>query len=94
MTKNSFSFCRITILGVFCLFFVNLGWANKITKGFEALQEFNYFEAKKLFTKSLKKYPAPASFGLATIYYRKDNPFHSLDSAYKYIGIAKKIWLL
>ena len=67
-----------------------LSWANKITKGYEALQEFNYFEAKKLFTKSLKKYPSPASFGLATIYYRKDNPFHSLDSAYKYIGIAKK----
>jgi hypothetical protein len=68
----------------------NFSWATKITKGYEALQEFNYFEAKKLFTKSLKKHPAPASFGLATIYYRKDNPFHSLDSAYKYIGIAKK----
>jgi hypothetical protein len=90
VTKNSFSFFRIAILGIFFLFFINFIWANKITKGFEALQEFNYFEAKKLFSKSLKKYPAPASFGLATIYYRKDNPFHSLDSAYKYIGIAKK----
>jgi hypothetical protein len=46
----------------------NFSWATKITKGYEALQEFNYFEAKKLFTKSLKKHPAPASFGLATIY--------------------------
>ena len=90
MTKTSFSFLRITIISVFFLFFINFVWANKITKGFAALQEFNYFEAKKLFSKSLKKYPAPASFGLATIYYRKDNPFHSLDSAYKYIGIAKK----
>ena len=90
MTKSSFSFFRIAIFGVCFLFFTNIAWANKITKGYEALQEFNYFEAKKLFSKSLKKYPAPASFGLATIYYRKDNPFHSLDSAYKYIGIAKK----
>jgi hypothetical protein len=90
VTKSSFSFFRITLTVVFFLFFNNLGWANKITKGYEALQEFNYFEAKKLFLKSLKKYPAPASFGLATIYFRKDNPFHSLDSAYKYIGIAKK----
>ena len=90
MTKKRFSFFRITILGAVFLFFINFSWANKLTKGYEALQEFNYFEAKKLFTKSLKKYPAPASFGLATIYYRKDNPFHSLDSAYKYIGIAKK----
>lgn len=90
MTKSSFSFFRIAILAVFFLFTVNVVWANKITKGYEALQEFNYFEAKKLFSKSLKKYPAPASYGLATIYYRKDNPFHSLDSAYKFIGIAKK----
>ena len=90
MTKSSFSFLQITLTVVFFLFFNNLGWSNKITKGYEALQEFNYFEAKKLFSKSLKKYPAPASFGLATIYFRKDNPFHSLDSAYKYIGIAKK----
>jgi hypothetical protein len=90
VTKKRFSFFRITILGIIFLFSINIVWANKITKGFEALKEFNYFEAKKLFSKSLKKHPAPASFGLATIYYRKDNPFHSLDSAYKYIGIAKK----
>jgi hypothetical protein len=63
--------------------------SNKLTKAYEALVEFNYFEAKRLFYKSVKKNPAPASFGLATIYYRKDNPFHSLDSAFKYIQIAK-----
>jgi len=88
-TKNPFLF-RVTFMICLFVFSKNLFWANKITKAFEALQEFNYFEAKQLFSKSLKKYPAPASFGLATIYSRKDNPFHSLDSAYKYIGIAKK----
>jgi len=90
VTRKSFPFFRIAIISAFFFFLSNFSWATKITKGYEALQEFNYFEAKKLFTKSLKKHPAPASFGLATIYYRKDNPFHSLDSAYKYIGIAKK----
>jgi TPR repeat protein len=50
---------------------------------------FDYFQAKKLFQKSLKKDTSPAAYGLAQIYFRKDNPFHSLDSAYKYIGIAK-----
>ena len=90
MTRKSFPIFRKAIFSALFFFLVNFIWANKITKGYEALQEFNYFEAKKLFTKSLKKYPAPASFGLASIYYRKDNPFHSLDSAFKYIGIAKK----
>jgi hypothetical protein len=64
-------------------------FANKIEKGYEALVIFDYFQAKKLFQKSLKKDSSPAAYGLALLYFRKDNPFHSLDSAYKYIGIAK-----
>lgn len=59
--------------------------AGAIEKGFEALKEFNYFEAKRQFYKALKKEPSAASFGLATIYYRSDNPFHNLDSAYNTI---------
>ncbi|WP_165779246.1 WG repeat-containing protein [Brumimicrobium salinarum] len=55
-----------------------------MSKGFEALEEYNYFEAKHLFEKSLNKEASPAAYGLSVIYLRKDNPFHNLDSAYHY----------
>lgn len=56
----------------------------KINKGFEALDSYNYFEAKRYFDKSLKKKESPAAYGLSVIYFRDDNPFHNLDSAYHY----------
>lgn len=62
--------------------------ASKISKAYNALSIYNYFEAKRLFEKSIKKKQATASFGLATIYYRTDNPFSNADSAAKYIAIC------
>ncbi|MDP2386236.1 MAG: WG repeat-containing protein [Bacteroidota bacterium] len=59
--------------------------ASKISKAYDALKIFDYFKAKKLFYSCLKKEPVLATYGLATIYQRNDNPFHNLDSAYKYI---------
>jgi hypothetical protein len=74
---------------VLLLFFVLLmrpnSYAGKVEKGFEALKIYNYFAAKKLFEDAMKRKPSPASFGLATIYYRRDNPFYDLDSAYFYV---------
>lgn len=66
--------------------------AGKIDKAFESLKVYNYFEAKKQFEKSLKKQPAAASYGLAVIYGRHDNPFHNLDSAYKYVLKAENLY--
>jgi hypothetical protein len=68
----------------FLLMLMPLGNARaaSIDKAFKALQQFNYFEAKSLFEKSLKKEPSAANYGLALIYFRTDNPFHNLDSAY------------
>src|SRR5690606_29189471 len=63
-------------------------FGGNIKGGYEALSIYDYFKAKKRFYKSLKADESFASFGLATIYYRKDNPFHSLDSAYVYINRA------
>jgi len=78
-------------LGTFFLFLLLscFATAGKIDKAFACLQEMNYFEAKKLFYESLKKKEVPASYGLATIFYRKDNPFHNIDSAFKYVSIAE-----
>ncbi len=68
-----------------CFCFQQNAWASRIEKGFEALEIHDYFKAKSNFEKSLKRYQSPASFGLSRIYLRKDNPFHSIDSAYYYI---------
>ncbi|MEO8761280.1 MAG: WG repeat-containing protein [Bacteroidia bacterium] len=70
-----------------CAFFTSR--AASIDKGYAALHEYDYFKAKKLFYAQLKKSRAEASFGLATIYYRNDNPFYNLDSAYKYISVCR-----
>ena len=64
--------------------------AGKIDRAFESLKELNYFDAKKCFEHELKKHLVPSSYGLATIFYRTDNPFHNIDSAYRYIVLAEQ----
>lgn len=73
--------------GIFLFFLVSSYFlsASKINKAYDALKIFDYFKAKKLFYSCIKKEPVLATYGLATIYQRNDNPFHNLDSAYKYI---------
>lgn len=78
---------KIIIILLMC--FVSKVWGNKISDAYEALSMFDYFKAKHLFYKSLSKYPAESSFGLATIFYRNDNPFSNIDSSAKYISICK-----
>src|SRR5690554_4450406 len=80
--KSLFLLCNII------LFFSIELFAGRIDRAFEALEVYNYFKAKDLFYKSLKKDLVPASYGLSIIYGRNDNPFYNLDSAYKYIVIA------
>jgi WG containing repeat len=65
------------------------GFVSRIGKGYEALKIHDYFKAKSIFTHCLNRNPTEASFGLATIFYRNNNPFHNLDSAYKYGMKAK-----
>ena len=66
--------------------------ASRIKKGNEALIAHDYFKAKKLFMKGLKYNVSAASFGLATIYSRNNNPFFNLDSAYQYVRLANSTW--
>ena len=74
--------------------FKSVPFKGKLAKAFDALSVYNYFDARELFYKSLKKHKAPASFGLAIIYERNDNPFHNLDSAFKYISTADSLYPL
>lgn len=64
-------------------------FGSKIESAYKALSIYDYFLAKKLFHAQLKKsHPAAAAYGLATIFYRTDNPFSNNDSASKYISLA------
>jgi hypothetical protein len=70
------------------LFLILIQSSCKIRQGYEALNVYNYFKAKHKFEKSLKNNPSPAAFGLSVIYFRTDNPFHNIDSAYHYSIMA------
>ena len=70
----------------------NLSFGSSIDKGYEALSTFDYFNAKKHFSKALKRDVSAASQGLAIIYYRNDNPFHNIDSALLYINKSVLNW--
>jgi len=83
---------RLFTLFLLLFFFVPAVSAGKIKKGFQALEMYNYFEAKSLFEKSLKKEQVPAAYGLSLIYQRNDNPFFNLDSAYNFIIRAYKFF--
>jgi len=63
--------------------------AGKIDKAFKSLEVHNYFDAKQKFEKKLKKATSPAAYGLAVIYFRQDNPFHQIDSAYRLVRLAE-----
>ena len=83
------------ILFVFFLIGSSIVKADGIDKAFESLKIQNYFDAKRRFEKKLKKSTtSPAAFGLATIYYRQDNPFHQIDSAYNLIRLAESSYEL
>lgn len=73
---------RLSLVCLYIILFI--ASSCRINKGFEALNEYNYFEAKKQFENAIEKKTSPAAYGLSIIYLKKDNPFHNLDSAYHY----------
>lgn len=77
------------IITLFIICFGLNAFGNKISDAYSALSIFDYFKAKQLFYKGITKYPCESSFGLATIYYKTDNPFSNIDSAAKYIAISQ-----
>ena len=63
--------------------------AGKLDVAFEALKIHNYFEAKRLFEKSIKSEPTGGAYGLSLILSNDKNPFYQLDSALKYVVKAE-----
>jgi TolA-binding protein len=86
---STFAAMRIALVILF-LVLQFIGVAGKVEKAFEALHIYNYFEAKRLFEKIVKKDSVAGPYGLSIIYTRKDNPFHNRDSAYKFVLMADK----
>ncbi len=68
-------------------------FCSSITKAYDALSIYDYFKAKQLFYKTYNANKVNASYGLATIFYRNDNPFSNIDSAAKYIAISKCLFV-
>ena len=87
MIKNSFLLILLLTISL-------SSYSKSIEDGFKALKIYNYFEAKRIFEQKIKKNESASSFGLATIYFRNDNPFHNLDSAFRYVLKAEKTFLL
>jgi hypothetical protein len=56
--------------------------AGDLDKAFKAIEVHDYFKARALFTKSVKKHPVAAWYGLSVISGRANNPFFNIDSAY------------
>lgn len=65
------------------LFFPAL--AGPLDKAFAALEIHDYFTARELFQKQVKKHPAAAWYGLSVISGRANNPFFHVDSCYGFI---------
>src|SRR4051812_2006536 len=63
--------------------------ADKMKEGYKALKIYNYFKAKEIFEKGMRKKTLAAAYGLSIIYSRGDNPFTDIDSANKFITTCK-----
>ncbi|MFN5628130.1 MAG: hypothetical protein ACK48W_02485, partial [Bacteroidota bacterium] len=80
-----FLFLVFTHNNLFCQWLV----IPSLDRAYKALIEQDYFLAKKIYYKQLKKKSCESAFGLASVYHINNNPFYNLDSAYKYIQISK-----
>lgn len=82
------------IIPLFLFFFLWHGAAaSKLNQGFDALKMRDYFRSKKTFESILKKKADPyASYGLAVIFFRNDNPYANLDSAAKYVNLSYNVY--
>lgn len=88
--KTAIRLLSIPLLLFICLSFSANRIPGKLRRAFEALEVYNYFDAKDLFYRSLKRDSVPAAYGLSVIYGRDDNPFFQIDSAFKFIQIAAR----
>lgn len=92
MSSNNYLYSvrQLRQISLIAFFFAlsQLVYAGGVKKGYQALAKYDYFSSKKYFTKSLKYNESAGAQGLAIIYLRDDNPFHDMDSAYRYVNMS------
>ena len=69
-------------------------YGSKLEKGFEALNQLDYFKAKEYFEKTMEKEPAGSAFGMSKIYSAKKSQFYDVDKAFEFILIADSSYKL
>lgn len=80
---------KIKIISIIGLLALSGILQAQISKGFEAMNEYDFFKARKIFKSSLKKEAAIANYGLALIHFDRLNHFHSLDSAFLRVNLSE-----
>lgn len=78
--------------GLYLFVLTTVAFSGGIEKGYEALEVYNYFEAKEQFEKNLKKDSLACSYGLAVIHFRTDNPFTNKNKSLNYFEILWRHW--
>ncbi len=92
MTRST-TIIKTIVIAFFLLWGINARALNP-KKGFKALSVYDYFNAKRIFTKAnSKRANTYACYGLASIYSKNDNPFFNLDSAAKYANWGYHLFL-
>ena len=66
--------------------------AGAIKNAFAALNMYDYFKAKALFTKAMKHDSVSSCYGLSIVLSRNDYHFYNIDTAYMYLLKAKRIY--
>ena len=84
-----FRICRFTLFLIILVIAGNAKSSN-LKNGYDALREYDYFKAKKIFESNLEKQFVGAGYGLAIIFSSSNNPFYNLDSSH---FLIKRVWL-
>ena len=82
---SMFRNCLRAMLPVLFVALVAPVHAGKLEKAFKAIEVHDYFKARTLLRKQIKKHPAAAWYGMSVISGRANNPFFNVDSAYQFI---------
>ena len=68
--------------------------AGVIEKAFEALEMKDYFKARELFQKVVRKDRLVGNYGLCLVHITKQNPFYDLDTAKIFALRTESFWKL
>ena len=68
--------------------------AGIIEKAFEALEMKDYFKARELFQKVVRKDRLVGNYGLCLVHITKQNPFYDLDTAKIFALRTESFWKL